>query len=382
MAGNTSSSLSKPQPERAKIVTPLVQNSIIVQELDQVQPVVARLDEPKLSRLVIQPRPVVARLDVPQLSQLVPQPRVQHRVPVNRPATPQGRLVDQRPVSAGQSRLPVTPPPHGIVVEPSVTPPVVQVQRSPAAQQSQATPVAKPPLIIAPAAANVRPTNYLYIPGLAQDQYVQSPCADLQSFCARVRAAFGYRIKTVSGGRNSVNRCVNDVFMTGSVDSLCNGKGVTAINCGRAFRWVMITTTEMDVYTSESTGMRYFDGDRKMYSSKAFRQLGAPQDNYMALTPGKKNPARELAYDVQDTPHCIGSEYMALRRAAGPDDQNQPARFELLPLEHLRDDDMLYIVGHGNQRGGRLTYKVPVPSYHVVDDRRAAGRLSGYRSAL
>ena len=175
MAGNTSSSLSKPQPESAKIVTPLVHNSIIVQELDQVQPVVARLDEPKLSRLVIQPRPVVARLDVPQLSQLVPQPRVQHRVPVNRPATPQGRLVDQRPVSAGQSRLPVTPPPHGIVVEPSVTPPVVQVQRSPAAQQSQATPVAKPPLIIAPAAANVRPTNYLYIPGLAQDQYVQSP---------------------------------------------------------------------------------------------------------------------------------------------------------------------------------------------------------------
>jgi hypothetical protein len=68
----------------------------------------------------------------------------------------------------------------------------------------------------------------------------------------------------------------------------------------------MITTTEMDVYTSESTAMRYFDGDRKMYASKAFRQLGAPQDNYMALTPGKKNPPKELAYDVQDSPHCIG----------------------------------------------------------------------------
>ena len=194
MAGNAPSSSSKPQPERAKIVTPLVQNSIIVEQLDEVQSVVARLDEPKLSRLVIQPRPVVARLDEPKLSRLVIQPRpviarldepklsqlglqqrMQHKVPVNRPATPWGRLVDQQPITAGQSRLPATPPPHGIVAEPSVTPPVVQVQRSPVAKQGPATPVAKPPPIIAPAAANIRPTNYFYVPGLAQDQYVQSP---------------------------------------------------------------------------------------------------------------------------------------------------------------------------------------------------------------
>src|SRR6516164_1199908 len=184
MAGNAPSSSSKPQPERAKIVTPLVQNSIIVEQLDEVQSVVARLDEPKLSRLVIQPRPVIARLDEPKLSQLGLQQRMQHKVPVNRPATPWGRLVDQQPITAGQSRLPATPPPHGIVAEPSVTPPVVQVQRSPVAKQGPATPVAKPPPIIAPAAANIRPTNYFYVPGLAQDQYVQSTCEDLQSFCA------------------------------------------------------------------------------------------------------------------------------------------------------------------------------------------------------
>jgi hypothetical protein len=250
------------------------------------------------------------------------------------------------------------------------------VVAAPAAKQVPAAPVAQPPLVIAPPVANARPTKYLYIPGLARDQFVQNPCGDLVSFRARVNTAFGFRYKMVSGS-STFDRCAEDPFMTGSVDSLCNGKGVTAINCGRAFRWVMITTTEKDVYTSKPTSMRYYDRDRKMYTSKVFRQLGAPQDNYMALTPGKKIPPKELAYDAPDSPHCMGSEYMAQRKAAAPDDQNQPARIELLPLEHLRDDDILYIVGHGNQRGGTLTYKVPVPSSHVVQDQRVAEHQPG-----
>jgi len=111
-----------------------------------------------------------------------------------------------------------------------------------------------------------------------------------------------------------------------------------------------------------------------MYTSKAFKVLGAPQDNYMALTAGTRTAPKELAYDRGEDPHCIGSEYSAQRKPAEPADQNRPARIELLPLEHLRDDDILYIVGHGNQRGGTLTYKVPVPGSHRVQDARVPER--------
>jgi hypothetical protein len=34
-------------------------------------------------------------------------------------------------------------------------------------------------------------------------------------------------------------------------------------------------------------------------------------------------------------------------------------------------------VGHGNQRGGTLTYKVPVPSSHVVQDQQVAEHQPG-----
>jgi hypothetical protein len=165
--------------------------------------------------------------------------------------------------------------------------------------------------------------------------------------------------------------------MTESVSTLCNQKGVVPINCGRAFRWVMITTTEMDVYTSECSGMRYLDANRKMYTSKAFKVLGAPQDNYMALTAGPRTPPKELAYDVNDVRRCIGTEYSAQRKTFDSDAQDQPARIELRPLEHLRDDDLLYLVGHGNQRGGTLCYKVPVPAYHRVQDQRVAEAQPG-----
>jgi hypothetical protein len=79
MAGKNPSSSSKLQPERANITTPLVQNSVTVQELDQVQPVRAKLeDKIKLSRYVIQPR-------------------VQHCVAINVPEAQQLRRVERRP---------------------------------------------------------------------------------------------------------------------------------------------------------------------------------------------------------------------------------------------------------------------------------------------
>ena len=371
MAGKNPSSSSKPQPERANIVTPLVQNSVMIHELDQVQPVGARLeDKVKLSRFVIQPR-------------------VEHGVAINIPEAQQLRRVEPPPipVSVEQARV------IGVAVDrvrvaqnvgrivgqivrnpPPVVPTQMAVVVNPAPQQVQPAPVAQPPLVIAPAAANVRPTKYLYVPGLAQDQYVQNPCATIDAFCNRVSRAFGFRVRKVLGGKDSVNRCLPDDFRKGSVETLCNQKGVTPINCGHAFRWVMITSQEMEVYTSKSSGMRYLDADRKMYTSKAFKVLGAPQDNYMALTAGTRTAPKELAYDRGEDPHCIGSEYSAQRKPAEPADQNRPARIELLPLEHLRDDDILYIVGHGNQRGGTLTYKVPVPGFHRVQDASVAQR--------
>jgi hypothetical protein len=370
MNPNDRSPSSGPRPERLKIVTPPVLNSIIIEQLDSVRPIVAKREGPvRLSRFVIQPR-------------------VERGVTINRPGAPQGGLVGQQRVTVGQARLLEATLKRAVVADASVgqivqrnAPPIVQAERAvvvtPAAQRAQAAPVAQPPSTIISAAADVRPTKYLYIPGLAQDRFVQSPCADLESFRARISAAFGYRTKIVRGGRVMKDRCSPDPFMAGSVDSLCNIKGVTAVNCGRAFRWVMITSTERDVYTARPTSMRYFDEKRKMYTSKAFKQLGAPQDNYMAHTPGKKNPPKELAFDVQDHPQCVGSEYMAQRKPAPPDDDSQAERSEVKALEGLRDEDLLYIVGHGNQRGGTLTYKVPVPSSHVVQDGAIAEHQPG-----
>jgi len=89
MAGKNPSSSSKPQPERANIITPLVQNSVMIHELDQVQPVRARVeDKVKLSRYVIQPR-------------------VEHGVAINIPEAQQLRRVEPPPipVSVEQARL-------------------------------------------------------------------------------------------------------------------------------------------------------------------------------------------------------------------------------------------------------------------------------------
>jgi hypothetical protein len=179
-------------------------------------------------------------------------------------------------------------------------------------------------------------------------------------------------LKQVFGGHPTQDTVQADPFITGSVASLCDMKVAKPINCGAAFLWALISSTDRNLYQEESSGLRYLDANRRMYTSKAFKVMGAPQDNYMALTPGKKIPPKELVYDVADTPHCVGSEYMAQRKAAKPDDENQPAPIEPRALAGLRDDDVLYIFGHGNHRGGMLVYKVPVPSSHPVQDGQQA----------
>jgi hypothetical protein len=350
---------SMPQPERARIVTPPVQNSIIVEQLEEMRPVVATREGPViLSRYVIQTR---ATIDPPPALQAV---ITIGQSPMVKAPPLQGRLAPSNQGQAILAPLPIVS--HNVVVnQPAQLVQIAQVQ------QVQPAQVIRPPLIIQPA-SRVRPTSYVYIPGLARDEFVQRPCPDLASLKARLRATFGCRLKRVYGGRDGQNFVEPDPFITGSVASLCDLKGATPINCGTAFLWALISSTDRNLYQEESTGLRYFDANRKMYTSKAFKVMGAPQDNYAALTPGKKIPPKELVYDVPDTPHCVGSEYMAQRKAAKPDEGNQPAPNEPRALAGLRDDDVLYIVGHGNHRGGMLVYKVPVPSSHPVQDEQQA----------
>jgi hypothetical protein len=227
---------------------------------------------------------------------------------------------------------------HQAVLQPAALPPANQ---------------ALPPLVIVPSKSIVRPTRYVYVPGLARDEFVGRPCKDLKEYKDRIRNVFGYREKRVHNGYDHSNTAYPDIFMTGAVGALCSSNGATPVNCGRTLRWVLLST-----------------GHRQTHTSKAFKRLGAPQENLLGLKPGMPKPPKELEYDVDHTPQCLAAEYMAQpkRMTPAPKIGNQPEKIDPTALSGLQRDDILYIVGHGNQRGGTLTYKVAPRASHPVRD--------------
>lgn len=84
-------------------------------------------------------------------------------------------------------------------------------------------PPIKPPPVILPLPprrrpeARVGPTRYLYVPGLARDALVVTPCADTTAFLARIENIFGYRKKWIRRGEEMENEFRHDEFMTGAV---------------------------------------------------------------------------------------------------------------------------------------------------------------------
>ena len=71
-----------------------------------------------------------------------------------------------------------------------------------------------PPQVIPAAAARVRPTSYVYVPGLARDNLVLTPCRDRQEFLTKIRNTFGLRMKTIWQGSDGTNEVDDDAFMT------------------------------------------------------------------------------------------------------------------------------------------------------------------------
>jgi hypothetical protein len=166
---------SMPQPERARIVTPPVQNSIIVEEIEPL--VVTRQDPVLLSRYVIRTRATIDPPPALQTAIIIGQSPMVKAPPL------QGRLAPSNVRQAMLAPLPIVR--HNVVVnQPAQLAQIAQVQ------QVQPAQVVGPPLIIAPA-SRVCPTNYVYIPGLARDEFVQRPSPDLDSLKSRLRTTFG-----------------------------------------------------------------------------------------------------------------------------------------------------------------------------------------------
>jgi hypothetical protein len=219
-----------------------------------------------------------------------------------------------------------------------------------------------PPQVIPAAAARVRPTSYVYVPGLARDNLVLTPCRDIQEFLTKIRNTFGLRRKTIWQGSEATNEVDDDAFMTGAVTALCSTKGAIPLDCGHALRWVAVRSRQPQ--------------------SKAFQILGVPTQNLLAMKPGNKPTAPKATlygFASQSQP-CLADECMATSKGnvLVANNQNQAQANEAKPLALLQADDMLYVVGHGSALGASLTYKCPPPASHLVKDgARAADGQSG-----
>jgi hypothetical protein len=329
---------------------------VTIERLPVQQQITPRANEPVNLQILEQGKPIrptvagpvsLQRANVVQAKQSVVSPPVQPVIvplelelvdnrlrPIRRPV----RVLPGQPIKLPEPLQRIEIGGHQAVLQPAALPPAIQ---------------ALPPLVIVPSDSIVRPTRYVYVPGLARDAFVARPCKDLKEFKERIRTVFGYLDKRVHNGQVSPNMTHPDIFMTGAVGALCRSGGTTPVNCGRALRWVLLST-----------------GDRQTYKSKAFKRLGAPQENLVGLKPGMPKPPKELEYDGDHTAQCLAAEYMAQpkRMTPAPKIGNQPEKIEPKALSGLQPDDILYIVGHGNQRGGTLTYKVAPLSSHPVRD--------------
>jgi hypothetical protein len=206
-------------------------------------------------------------------------------------------------------------------------------------------------LVIPPPDAFGRPTRYVYVPGLAQEALVLTPCLDVQGFLTRISNVFGWRTKRVFEGRDSINEHQPDQFMTGALIALCEARGAIPLNCGRALRWVPVRGSAAN--------------------TKAFQLLGMPQQNLLAVNAGDKPKApKTLQYGNSQWHLCLAAEYIGhlKGKVIPPNGQDGGQLNEQRTLSRLQANDVLCIVGHGNALGATLTYKIAPPGSHKVKD--------------
>jgi len=176
--------------------------------------------------------------------------------------------------------------------------------------------------------------KYIYVPGLARRRFIEEkqPDRGFQKDWDRLqyedRDTFMYFI---------CNQLMQEIETK-----------ATFLDCGKELAWV-----EYDK------------------NAKAFKLLGSPRENILARKidlQKKKHPApkppRDLQREVQLPPDCITKKWVAT-----------PSRHIVAKpaLLRLNDGDTLYIVGHGNPRGGELIYKTQAKNACERKDCPASG---------
>ena len=127
-----------------------------------------------------------------------------------------------------------------------------------------------------------------------------------------------------------------DTYLTGAVAKLEELYTAKIIDCGKQLRWVLV-------------------GEHK----KAWELLGTPRDNMLSRVEGlAADPPPDMAFEElkdfdQSPPPVPKKMFLAMPGLT-------PAPGEAAPKPALKDldaNDILYIVGHGNARGGAMIYK-------------------------
>jgi hypothetical protein len=127
-----------------------------------------------------------------------------------------------------------------------------------------------------------------------------------------------------------------DPYLTGAVAKLEELYTAKIIDCGKQLRWILV-------------------GEHK----KAWELLGTPRDNMLSKVEGlAADPPPDMAFEQlkdfdQSPPPVPQKMFLAMPGLT-------PAPGEAAPKPALKDldaNDILYIVGHGNVRGGAMVHK-------------------------
>lgn len=181
--------------------------------------------------------------------------------------------------------------------------------------------------------------SYLYVPGLAQTELVTSQ--------AKAGAAFAKKVADAFPG---------DPYVIDMVATLQN-KGAIATDCRQSLRWIEIPVPAGQADALHPTGPAGAAAAPAAanHRHKAFKVLGLPKDNVLALQPGGSMTPPVLSLGVDLVP-CTAPQYMA---------QPMSSSARTRALAGIAKGDTLYIVGHANAMGGSLMYKCPALGHEV-----------------
>lgn len=173
--------------------------------------------------------------------------------------------------------------------------------------------------------------KYVYLPGLARDDFVEQEDTKLDD---KIAAAFR-----------------DDGYIT-DVVRYWKQRGATVLDCGRPLRWVLVSAHD-----------KLFNGKKHTLRHPAREVtrpgiLGKPSENLLGKRPGAAPVAPKFDYRTN-----VASSYCYVaRRLAQPMTSTPPLAKRGIWKANLRGvgaRDTLYIIGHCNETGASLSYKMP-----------------------